>query len=137
MEITIDPEFRDLLPPLSSDERVALMNSINRDGCREKISIWREQQIIIDGHNRYEICNDLDLPFETVEYSFPGRDAVKLWMIRNQLARRNITDAMRVSLCLKLKPEISAKAKANQGSVKSPKVDTREEIAKLAGVSGH
>ena len=156
MEFTIDPEFRDLLPKLSEDERQRLVSDINQNGCRDKLVVWKEWNILIDGHNRYEICTDLDLPFETVEMSFTGRDDVKLWMIRNQLARRNITDAKRVTLNLMLKPVLASKAVENirggdhgnqhtggkvatlSNSTKLPeteRLNTRSEIAKASGVS--
>lgn len=51
--------------------------------------VWGE--ILIDGHNRYEICTRLGLPFETVAKEFTDRDAVMDWMDANQLGRRNIT----------------------------------------------
>lgn len=47
--------------------------------------------ILIDGHNRYEICTRLGLPFETLTQDFADRDAVMDWMDANQLGRRNIT----------------------------------------------
>ena len=150
-EFTIDPEFRDLLPALSDDEFTRLRDDINKNGCRDKLVVWREWKILIDGHNRHDICTTLDLPFETTEMSFTCRDEVKLWMIRNQLARRNITDAKRVVLNLMLKPVLAAKAKENlvtstggaqpqplQNSAKAAppeKLDTRAEIAKASGVS--
>lgn len=157
IDITVDPEFRNLLPPLSDDEFGGLRDAINRDGCRDPLVVWKEWGILIDGHNRYEICTVLNLPFETVEMSFHGRDDVKEWMIKNQLKRRNISDAMRVKLNLMLKPVLAAKAKENikggdhgnqhtggkvatfQNSEKLPesksKLDTTKEIAKASGVS--
>ncbi|WP_373651972.1 hypothetical protein [Schlesneria sp. DSM 10557] len=71
-------------------------------------------------------------------------------MLRRQLSRRNLTDAARVQVALKLKPFIEAKAKAShasnsgnpklkQPSTKSSKVygpvNTRKELATTAGVS--
>ena len=47
--------------------------------------------ILIDGHNRYEICTRLELPFETVFKDFAGREAAMDWMDANQLGRRNLT----------------------------------------------
>lgn len=47
--------------------------------------------ILIDGHNRYEICTRLGLPFETVAKQFDSRENVMDWMDANQLGRRNIT----------------------------------------------
>lgn len=47
--------------------------------------------ILIDGHNRYEICTRLGLPFEVVVQEFSDREAVMDWMDANQLGRRNLT----------------------------------------------
>jgi hypothetical protein len=38
----------------------------------------------------------------------------KIWMIQNQLARRNLEPYQRAELVLRMKPLIAAKAKANQ-----------------------
>jgi len=42
---------------------------------------------------RLEKKNKLDLqsPFKTIEKDFPSREAVKEWIIKNQLGRRNLT----------------------------------------------
>ena len=114
MKIEVDPEFQHLLPPLAHDERERLMGDINKHGCRDPLVIWKEQNILMDGHNRYEICTDLNLPFKTTELSFPSRDDVKMWMFRNQLGRRNLTDFQRGEIALRMKPVIEAKAKENQ-----------------------
>lgn len=121
MEFTIDPEFRDLLPKLSEDERQRLVSDINQNGCRDKLVVWKEWSILIDGHNRYEICSDLDLPFETTELSFPSRDDVKMWMFRNQLGRRNLTDFQRAEIALRMKPVVSEAAKQRQCAGRPPK----------------
>jgi len=47
-------------------------------------------ELIIDGHNRYEICTRLGLPFETVQMNFADRQAAEDWIDRNQLHRRNL-----------------------------------------------
>ena len=52
--LKIDPEFKDLIPPLSSDEYEQLENNILYDGCREPLIAWND--ILVDGHNRYDIC---------------------------------------------------------------------------------
>lgn len=102
--------------------------------------------IIIDGHNRYEICTRLGVAFNVVELDFADSDEVKIWIIRNQFARRNLSDYQRSKLALKLKPLIAGKAKANQklsdgkgaqksADLKVSPVETREELAKAAGVS--
>lgn len=86
--IKIDPEFKALIPPLAPDELRQLEENILRDGCRDPLVIW--QETLIDGHNRFEICQRNKIPFETVEMELAGRDAVMDWMDANQLGRRNL-----------------------------------------------
>ena len=64
-QIEIDPEFSALIPPLSNDERMQLAVNIRRDGCREPLVLWNN--ILLDGHNRYEICQQAGLGYRTVQ----------------------------------------------------------------------
>lgn len=141
--IKIDDEFKKLIPPLSADEFKQLEENILTEGIREKIILW--QGIIIDGHNRYEIAQKHSLEFETSEKIFADRDAVKIWIIKNQFGRRNLSAYDRSKLALELEPLIAGKAKEKeyerkttfQKSEKSnlPEINTVKEIAGLAGVS--
>lgn len=139
--LTIDPEFQSLITPLSADERDELERSILHEGCRDAIVTW--QGVIIDGHNRYAICTQHGVPFQTVERAFPDRAAVKEWIIRNQFARRNLSNYDRSRLALQLKALVAARAKANQGtrtdirqnSDESSPISTKHELAAVAGVS--
>ena len=56
---------------------------------------------LLDGHNRYEICTRLDLPFEIEEMQFDDRNSAMLWIIDNQNGRRNLADFAKVELELK------------------------------------
>lgn len=89
IEIQIDPEFRDLIPRLSADERAQLEANIVADGCRDPLTLWGH--ILLDGHNRHEICTRLGLPFRTVHVDLTDRDAAMDWIDANQLGRRNLT----------------------------------------------
>ena len=91
MQINIDPEFRKHLLPLDTHEIIFLEESVAAEGCREALVIWEEQSTLIDGHNRYEICTRLGVPFETRMVSLPNREAVLDWMDKNQAGRRNMT----------------------------------------------
>lgn len=91
MQINIDPEFRKHLLPLDAHEILFLEESIASEGCRESLVIWEEESTLIDGHNRYEICNRLGVPFTTRTISLPDREAVLDWMDKNQAGRRNMT----------------------------------------------
>jgi len=89
MELRVDLSFKELIPPLSVDEYEGLKKSIFAEGCRDAIVIWED--VIIDGHNRYEICWPNDIPFKTINKSFESREDARDWIDANQLARRNLT----------------------------------------------
>ncbi len=89
--LRIDPEFKALIPPLSAIEFAALESSILEEGCRDPLVAWAEEKILIDGHNRYSICVAHGIPYQIVEMSFNNSNAVKVWMLLNQLGRRNLT----------------------------------------------
>lgn len=148
MKIVIDKEFRDLIPALSDEERQGLEESLLNEGCRDSLVLWGD--ILIDGHNRYEICNKYHIPYETVQREFASRNEVISWIILNQFGRRNLPAHERARLALRLKPVIAERAKENQAEyfgnqyesglsqnsveVQKP-IDTQKELAKIAGVS--
>lgn len=140
-------DYRNLIPPISSEEYQLLEESILNEGCREAIVTWNDR--VLDGHNRYEICQKHHIGFKTLEKEFPNEEEAKIWIIKNQLARRNLPPHERARLALMLKPTIEEKAKEKQQEegrelggkptllTKSTKgsIHTRKEIAKTAGVS--
>lgn len=52
----IDDEFKNLISPLSPKEYFQLEENILTDGCINPIITWND--VIVDGHNRYEICKN-------------------------------------------------------------------------------
>lgn len=151
VEIVIDPEFRDLIEPLSSEELQNLEESLVEHGCRDALVVWwdstQNKMVLIDGHHRHEICTRRKIIFETYEMEFDSREEVQLWMIKNQNSRRNLSNYSRVTLALKAESLFAALAKRNmvagghirQGCQKSDNpvkpIDTKKEIASIAGVS--
>lgn len=93
MKLKIDPEFKALIPKLRKNEYLQLESNIMMDGCREAIITWNG--IIVDGHNRYEICHRHNIPFHIKEMEFDCREAVISWICANQLGRRNISEETR------------------------------------------
>src|SRR5690606_18541480 len=98
---------------------------------------------LVDGHHRYEICNRHGLPFEVIEKEFDCREAVLVWIIENQLGRRNLPEPARIKYALELKPAIAALAEARMkaGTKQDPVANlpqgkTRDVLADKAGVSG-
>ena len=112
--LKIDNEFRDLIPPLRLDERAELEASIQQDGCRDPLTVW--SGTVIDGHNRYEICTRLCVPFEVVEKKFDSKVDALIWIRRNQLARRNLTDDQRAINAERLRQLESQRVKAQRSA---------------------
>ena len=140
----IDSEFKNLIPALTDEEYKGLEQSILSEGCRDALVLWGD--ILVDGHNRYEICTKHGIEYKTVQKAFGSRDDVKLWMIGNQLARRNINKYARTTL-ESVSDEIQSRRNAVREKeherkttfVKSqksnlPTFDTTKDIAKKANV---
>ena len=90
IKIIIDQEFKSLIPVLSPEEKSQLESNLIREGCRDPLVIWKGYNILLDGHNRYEICVKNGLNYELIEIELPSREDAHLWMMRNQLGRRNL-----------------------------------------------
>ena len=112
--ITIDSEFKNLIPPLQETEYQQLEASILSEGCRDALVLWKGHGILVDGHNRFEICQKHTLPYQTVEREFDNRSQVAEWMLRNQLGRRNLTDSARIQAAMRFRNILEADAKERQ-----------------------
>ena len=132
--------MKSLIPPLEKEEYNQLKSSIKKEGCRDALILW--EGIIIDGHNRYEICSNENIKFKTINKKFKDKNEATIWMIDNQLGRRNISKYDRTRLALKKEDILKPIAKASQGrrtdltsSRNLPQVEVRKEVAKIAKVS--
>ena len=100
--LKIDPEFQSKIPPLSEAEFNQLEENILTAGeVFEPIAVWHNT--IIDGHNRYKIIQSHpEIRWHFREMSFNDKWAAFDWMYKNQLGRRNLTDAQKTYLLGKL-----------------------------------
>lgn len=147
--IQIDSEFQALIPPLSAEERAQLEANLLADGCRDPLVLWETEDghnILIDGHNRYEICTRNGIEYGIEEMLFDSRSDVIEWIIKNQFGRRNLSDYQRGVLALRMKPIMEERARAQQkggqgGVLLSQKSDEAkpiradEAVSELANVS--
>lgn len=146
MTITINEDLRAYIDPLTEDEFAALERSLLAEGCRDALVLWGD--LLVDGHNRYSICQKHGIPFNTLQnQTFQSMDDVHLWMIDNHLGRRSVSDFQRGVLALRKKEIVSARqAQAQQpsaeptGAVVSAQSGaeppwTREAVARAARVS--
>jgi len=107
-ELKINPKFRDAAIPLSKEKFEELKADIQRRGCLVPIVTW--QGTIIDGHNRYAICKELGIDFETVEQQFEDEVDARLWIVINVMNSRDPTSFQRCEMVIPFKDDIGSKA---------------------------
>ncbi len=108
--IVIHEGLQAYIDPLRPEEEEALEASLLAEGCREALVLWGD--VLVDGHNRYGICQQHGLPFQTVQNTrFQSMEDVHLWMIDQHLGRRSVSEFQRGVLALK-KREIIAERRA-------------------------
>ena len=143
------PEMAGLLPPLSGEQLAALEADLLRNGCYSPI-IVNEDLVIVDGHNRQRLCQQHGLPYQMAVFAFDDLLEAKRWALDTQKGRRNLDKWELGKIALKLRPEIEARAKANQQAyhgnqyqsgpsatlpeVHSAPVDARKELAASVGL---
>jgi DNA modification methylase len=114
--------------------------------CRDSIIIWKNgDNWILDGHNRYDICNKHNIEFNINEKQFENEEEAKIFIINNQLARRNITDFVKCELQLKKKEFLLQIGKEKEhirkttlsinDKVPLPEHNTRNTLAKEVDIS--
>jgi len=108
-QIVINTEFKNLIPPLTPEEYAGLEESIKKEGCRDSLVVWNNT--LIDGHNRYEICNKHSIEYTTVELPFSTMNEAMIWIIDNAVNKRNLNAYQRTSLQLKRKELLAPVAK--------------------------
>lgn len=137
MNIQINPSLKSLIPALTPEEYRQLEINIIEDGCREPLILWGD--VLIDGHNRYEICTSNEIEFKTVSKEFADENSAINWMIDNQLGRRNISQEQRTYLLGKRYKGEKKQVGENQYTIRVgqnvPSMPTAEKIATQNNVS--
>lgn len=64
-----------------------IRESLKSFGCRHPLLVWNDW--IIDGHRRYPICVELDLPFKVLQCNFLSVDDAKHWIYENLFTRQD------------------------------------------------
>ena len=152
-ELKIDPELRDLLPPLTSEEYKRLEKNIVENGFDRNFPIMEWQGFIVDGHNRYDICKKHNIEPIIGTLAYKTKEEVMEWMLDIQLGRRNLTPIQKIAITEKYRPIYEKQAKEKQSDAgknygngteklppklgeakKSKENETNTKLSKLAGV---
>ena len=144
MRLQIDETIRRVLMPLRDDELQLLEQSVLAEGIRDPLVVWKRAdgtRILLDGHHRYQLAQKHGLDFSTVEMEFADESEAVQWVLRNQLARRNLTDEQRTLVLgryynmLKLAPHRPSTEKAENFSAFSGHDATSRQLGAIFGVS--
>lgn len=143
--LTVNPEYRSLVPRPTKQEYKALEADIVEKMEATESIIINQHDVILDGHTRYEICLKHGLFYRTEVREFDSELDEKIFVVDVNLKRRHLTDMQKIILSKPLEDLIAEKAKRQQGtrtdltfSSKEEKVapiDTAKEVAKQIGVS--
>ena len=151
LTIISDEEFRSLIPQLEKHEYDLLEENCLRDGIRDAIVVWPQddgRNIIVDGYNRWKIIENHRIrDYPVKEQLFSSREEAKVWIIDNQLGRRNLPKAKAIRLAKIKTALLSERGKARKtGNLKyvmtaddadsqEEQINTRREVSRLSGVS--
>jgi hypothetical protein len=89
--LKVDSEFQRLIPLQSKGELLALEESIEKEGCRDPLLIWKGRNILLDGHTRRELCIKHDKQVKVREIELSDEKAAVEYILQIQRQRRNLT----------------------------------------------
>jgi hypothetical protein len=95
--ISIDEEYFDLVPRPTKEERTALKHSIMLEGVKDPIVV-NEKGIVLDGHTRFEICQELSLTPPIRVKQFPTLEEEKRYVIESNTNRRQLNTFQKVEV---------------------------------------
>lgn len=137
-------KYRDLIPSLSREEYEQLEANILANGCLDPIKINKDR-IILDGHNRYLICKEHKKEWKEQVLELGDENDEKIWILRNQAGRRNLSTGQKSAMALDLKKVLAIQAKTKEKERKTtsalvpkselPVIDAWEDAAKTYNVS--
>lgn len=138
-DLVVDEELERVAPPLAENELEILKADIFEHGCKFPLIVWGDT--IVDGHNRYRICREEGIPFGIEQMDFADKTEAKLWIVKNQLGRRNLKPFQRCEMVLPLENELKEEAEKRRVALRAgmpilaDEKTTREVLANMAGVA--
>jgi protein gp37/ParB-like chromosome segregation protein Spo0J len=138
-------ELKSYLPMMDKELMEQLRSDIKTNGINDPILYFTTADgvnVVIEGHTRLTIAMELGLeefPTKEINEDFKSLADIKLWMIKHQFQRRNLSAVEKIELAYLSKDLIESMARENlrKGGKNEPvekSIDTHAEIAKIAGV---
>lgn len=132
-------EYANLFPLMNSKEFKELKADIKEHGQQDPIVLFGGK--ILDGRNRFNACEELDIEPKTKEYR--GKNALQYVMSTN-LKRRHLTDSQKAVVGRRYKKQFAIWARERQGTrgdivepvPQSDQARARDQAGDAVGVSG-
>ena len=127
-QLLINKEYDKLVPVLSKIDYSNLYQSIKENGLWIPILV-NEDNEILDGHNRFDICQELKVPIKHAVRTFENKLLEKKFVIECNLHRRHLNDFQKAELGIPLLEINQQLAKENQrlSQGQGVKVSSNEE----------
>lgn len=97
LQIKVDEEYFDIVPRPNNKERRGIKQSILGDGQLTPI-IVNEKGIILDGHTRFEICEELRIKPKFIVKKFKTKKEERKFVIMTNIARRSLTKFQKIEM---------------------------------------
>lgn len=155
-DIIVDPELETTIRIQTEEEFEQFKENLVNDGkIRDAVVVttsFANQTILVDGHHRLKASKELQAKYPSfstlpvIYKDFSNRDELIIWMLTNQIGRRNISKEERLDLAFRLEGlgYFIKKAKENQGSrtdlqqsVTSPSIDGKVKKTHASLVDTH
>ena len=128
VDIIINPDYQELLPPLSTEEKEALRQSIENEGVRDPILV-AEDGVLLDGHNRYDIANNA-CPIMVIPGSGAWEDDERrAYVFAANFHRRNLSPDQKREAHQKMRDT------ARHLNARDPKKFTQKILSRMFGVA--
>ncbi len=109
-KLIINKQYLAIVPRPSDEDYEDLKDSMSKNGQLVSIII-NEKNEIIDGHTRYQICNELMITPKTVVKKFKKKEEELLYVISLNFQRRHLTVFQKVEAILPFYEELHQQAK--------------------------
>lgn len=148
-DLEVDDVYQSLIRKQTDQEQAQLEASIKEEGIRDALVVYDREGtlVVVDGHHRLNMAKKLGMEVVPIQQmTFKDPDEARVWMLRNQLGRRNLNDAERIEIALKLTEFLEKLGQINKIQGKdlsanlhkgreAQKIDRLEEASKIANVS--
>ncbi len=112
MNLKINPQYKNITYDLSKNDYSSLKESIKNNGLWNGI-IVNSDDVILDGHQRYKVCQELNITPKTIIKEFESPSHERIFVGDCTLAGKHLVPLQRIKISQIIRPELEKIAKQN------------------------